>query len=131
MTPRSFGTQLTIISVGVALLLLLMHQWPSIGQYQTFSWICWSFYVVFSAIMFLMAKWSAWDANGKLFISTSIMLMGGKMLFSVLIVILYSKIAQPTSRSFVLPFFLVYVTFTIFETYFMMKLAEEKRPSNA
>ena len=131
MTPRRFATQLSTISAVVALLLLLLHQWPSVGRYQTFSWICLSFYVLFSGVMYGMGKWAAWDANGKLFVSTSIMLMGGKMLFSILLVILYSKIAQPTSRNFVWPFFLVYVSFTIFETYFMMKLAEEKQPSNA
>ncbi len=131
MTLRSFVSQLAALAVGVALLLILLHQLPQLGNNQSFSWISLSAFVVLSILMFVLGKWSAGDRNKSLFISMSILLGGSKMLLSVLLVIVYSKLMQPTSRAFVIPFFLVYLSFTIFETYFMMKLAQEKNSGNA
>ena len=130
MTIRSFVLQLAGLAALVALLLLFLHQFPAIGEYQSFSWISWLCFIGISFLMFFLGKWSAMHRDRNLFVSISILLGGGKMLLAVLLVIVYSKLMQPTSRAFVIPFFLVYLCFTIFETYFMMKLAREKRSAD-
>ncbi len=129
MTFPSFAKQLVALTTLVAVLLLILHQWPIFGTYQSFSWISLLGFFLLIIAMYIMGKCSAADPNKSLFVSISILLGGGKMLLSVLLVIVYSKWVQPSSRGFVVPFFLVYLSFTIFETYFMMKLAQEKGPS--
>lgn len=50
-----------------------------------------------------------------------------KMLFAVAGLVIYKKIWHPETKYFLLPFFFVYLVFTIFETFFMVKLANSKR----
>lgn len=47
---------------------------------------------------------------------------GFKMMFSVALVFIYQAVAEPTSRWFVIPFLIIYILYTIFETYFLMRL---------
>jgi len=49
-----------------------------------------------------------------------------KFLISSILVALYYKFSAPTDGIFILPFLVVYVTYTIFETYFMSIQATEK-----
>jgi len=50
----------------------------------------------------------------------------GKMLISVLVIFAYIQLAQPAGKLFILPFFGIYLAFTAYETYFMMKLGKTK-----
>lgn len=128
MTFRRFASQLTAVSVGIWVLLLIVHQIPGLGEEQNFSWLTWMAFILISIIMFLLGKWATSDRNQQLFTSISIFLGGSKMLFSVVWVIAFSIFNAPEGRGFVVPFFLIYLCFTIFETYFMMKLSYEKKP---
>lgn len=126
MTYRSFSYQLAVVAVGVWLMLVILHQIPGLGEEQNFSWLTWGAFILLSMGMFLLGKWAALDRDQKLFISMSILLGGTKMLFSVVWVIAYTTLFAPEGRGFVIPFFLIYLCFTIFETYFLMKLSYEK-----
>lgn len=53
----------------------------------------------------------------------------GKIFFSLFLVIIYNHIAQPSSKVFIIPFFIVYLIFTIFETYLMMQLGQNSKPA--
>ena len=46
----------------------------------------------------------------------------GKMFLAILVILGYSLLAQPPDKLFIIPFFAIYLIYTIFETYFMMKL---------
>jgi hypothetical protein len=48
------------------------------------------------------------------------------MLVAVICMVIYRKVFSAQGKDFLLPFFIVYFAFTIFETYFMIKLAKEK-----
>lgn len=131
MSYRNFSYQLTGVALAVWVLLLITHQIPGLGEEQDFSWMTWGAFILISILMFMLGKWAALDRNQKLFISMSIFLGGSKMLFSVVWVIVYTTLYIPKGRGFVIPFFLIYLCFTIFETYFMMKLSYEKKPQPA
>lgn len=49
-----------------------------------------------------------------------------KFLLSVLVIGLYYQMKEPDDGIFVVPFIVVYVAFTIFETYFMNEQARSK-----
>ena len=131
MTYRSFFYQVAGAAIGAWVLLLVTHQIPGLGAAQDFSWITWGAFILFSIFMFILGKWAALDRNQKLFISMSVFLGGSKMLFSVAWVVTYMTLYQPEGQGFVIPFFLVYLCFTVYETYFMMKLSYEKNPQLA
>ena len=62
--------------------------------------------------------------NKNTFIGLMYAYMGGKMFLSVVLIMLYYFYVEPETKLFILPFFVVYLIFTIFESYFLMKLNE-------
>lgn len=53
-----------------------------------------------------------------------------KMMLSIILVYAYFKLGNPPSRTFLYPFFVSYLCFTVFETLFLVKLAQRtaKKP---
>jgi hypothetical protein len=49
-----------------------------------------------------------------------------KMVFSIVLLLVYKEVKQPLDGKFILPFLTIYLIFTIFETWFMVRLADEK-----
>lgn len=126
MTFRNFTIQLAGLSILVWGLLVVIHQIPGLGEEQNFSWWTWGTFIVLSIFMFVLAKWAANDENKQLYVGMSIFLGATKMLIAVLLVVIYSKVMEPKGQGFVIPFFLIYLCYTIFETHFLMKLSYEK-----
>ncbi len=127
MPPASFFSSLTIISAITALGLFGLNQIQAIAPYSTFSWLCLGSFIALSLLMYV-AGYITVNSNNK-HIFTSIILAStlGKMMLSVILVALYYKFATPSSKAFVIPFFIVYLIFTSFETWFMMKLGKQQK----
>lgn len=126
MTQRQFFTQLSLLSAFVAGLFLALHQFTHLATYQDFSWLCMAVFIVFSIIVFLVGKKQAQDKNPNVFTRLMLSVTFGKMFLAVILVFTYHKTAHPQERSFLLPFFLVYLFYTIYEVYFMTKLGKEQ-----
>ena len=47
-----------------------------------------------------------------------------KMMLSIILVYAYFKMGNPPSRTFLYPFFVSYLCFTVYETLFLVKLAQ-------
>ena len=127
MTFSSFALQLALLSVAVWIALVIVHQIPGLGDEPNFSWLSWGAFILISMGMFVLGKRAAYDENKGLFVSMAIFLGAGKMLLSVILFVAYTLLVNPIGKGFAIPFFLIYLSFTIFETYFMMKLSYEKR----
>ena len=126
MNQRSFFFQLGSLSVGVAAILFLLHLIPLFQTDQTLSWASWLFFILFTIIVYFVAFRAALSENLHTFSSVIVGVVIGKMILSVLVVLVYVKLSQPESRFFLIPFFVVYFAFTIFEVYFMSKLGKMK-----
>lgn len=126
MPYRTFLWQLTLITAATALLLSAMHRLPEFYENRLLSWLSLAFFLVLSFLMFALGRRTAAAANKSAFIGTVMAFVFGKMLLSILLIALYSQEFRPESRYFVVPFFLVYLVYTIFETYFLMKLGRQK-----
>ena len=130
MNQRSFFTQLTVLSVFVGLLLLALNTIPAIHPYQGLSWLSSSFFILLSIIMYLAGQKAAQSQNKNNFSRVVFGFIGVKMMLSVVLVFIYSETVRPTSGHFLVPFFVTYLVYTIFETHFMMKIGQVKTPAD-
>ena len=79
--------------------------------------------------MFFVGSMTAKSTNKNLFTTIVLGFTFGKIFLSLFVVLGYYQIAQPTSKIFLLPFFIVYLIFTIFETYLMMQIGKNTKPA--
>ena len=123
MTNQQFLFQLLIIT-GLSALGLwgLMEGVSDLRPYQALGWISLGGFTLLSGLMFWAGRSAALSKNKNDFTSAVLGFTMGKMFLAVIIIYAYLKLAQPTDKLFVIPFFGVYLVYTIFESYFMMKL---------
>lgn len=126
MNVRQFVSQLTIVTIIVSVVLWLLSTFPIFDTHQRLSWMSLILFVIISIIMFFSGRWGVAHANKGMFISLMYAYMGLKMLLSIIMIMLYYFYVEPESNLFILPFFTVYFIYTIFESYFLMKLNEKK-----
>lgn len=125
MNEKQFFTQLlgvTFLAASLNLGLLWTNE--IFKKYEDLAWFSLGFFYIFNILMYILAKNLVKSSNKFAFshlIMSSMML---KMMLSVVIVMMYRKMMQPDSHLFILPFFLIYFISTIFETYFMVKIAK-------
>ena len=73
--------------------------------------------------MYFIGHHSANSSNKNSFLQIVMATTFFKMILCAGLIVVYHKIVQPESKMYVVPFLLIYIIFTIFETYFMMKLS--------
>lgn len=127
MPKRSFYNQLVGLSLGIAVLLLVLGFIPLFQIDISVSWISLLFFILFTVVVFYVAENAALSSNPHTFTSVIMGVVIGKMFFSIIIILVYIKLMNPESRYFLLPFFIIYFSFTIFELHFMTKLGKIKR----
>ena len=126
MNHRSFFLQLGAVSLGSFLLLFLMNQHPEFQPFQLFSYSSCIGFMLFSALMYFLAYRAALSADKNLFLQQVLGTAFLKMAACIFVIIGYLKLANPSSKMYAIPFLIIYLIFTIFETYFMMKLSKLK-----
>ncbi|MFM8362371.1 MAG: hypothetical protein ACKOA4_06695, partial [Haliscomenobacter sp.] len=82
------------------------------------------FFTGFSLLMYASARRVAKSEKKERYISLILAFSGLKMLCSFLLIAVYAKTAEPDSRLFALPFFGIYLVFTIFESAFMIRIGK-------
>lgn len=126
MSRRPFFTQLSLLTLFVALILLGLQSWTILQQELLFSWIILIFFFVFSIGMYFLAHRAAHSSSKYAFLNMVLGMTFVKMLLCVVIALIY-KFTMPASSKLFLAIFLgIYVVYTIFETYWMMKLSKIK-----
>lgn len=83
-------------------------------------------FVVLSFVSFVIMRKAARNPKKQLFISMAMVNMLIKMVVTVAVLMIYKTIYMPPTTHFLLPFLIVYLAFTIFETWFMVHLSYEK-----
>ena len=127
MTLRPFITLLAASTAIVVLLNLILRQFMgTFVQYSSVTWWSLGLFIPLSMGMYFVGQKASTSENKLLFHNLIIISIFAKMFLSVFALLIYKKIFHPETKNFTLPFFLVYFIFTIFETYFMVKLAQTK-----
>lgn len=84
-------------------------------------------FTIMSIILYFFLSKSVKSPNKQLFISITLMNMLIKMICSIGLLLIYKATYHPVNGKFIIPFLFVYLYFTIFETYFMVTLADQKQ----
>lgn len=122
MSQPTFYLQLllvTAISVGGA---YLVHQLPLFADDALLTWIAIGIFVLLSVAMYYQGYKAALSENKHDFTNTFLGFLVGKLFLCGGVIIGYFYLAEPSSKLFVLPFFGVYIVYTVFEVLFMSRL---------
>ena len=106
--------------------LIGVHQYLGEGKYIDLSVIGTVVFFVMSLLLFFFLNISLKSTNKQLFLSITLANMLVKMVTTIAILLIYRKFSAPPDNKFVFPFLIIYISFTIFETWFMVKLAHRK-----
>lgn len=118
--------QLGLLSLAAVLLVFFLNRLPRLQPYSLLSWASLGAFIALSAAMFSAGRRAARSDNKNDFTNAVLGFTMGKMFLAILLLFGYSRLAQPPDKLFIIPFFSVYLIYTIFETYFMMKLGRMK-----
>jgi hypothetical protein len=129
MSLGSFYTETLLLATFCALVLWLGNLIPVFREHQLLAWGALALFTLLSWLMYLLGSISVKSSDKNAFIQLVLISVFLKMMLSFAVVVVYANKIQPDSKYFVLPFFFVYLAFTIFETVFLMRIA--KRPPSA
>ena len=126
MENKQFYVRLALLSVIVAGLLLAQRWVPDLYEHQLINWVFLLFFIVFTILTYFAAQRAAKSPNLNTYTSVILGAIFGKLFFTIIILITYNELMAPSSNLFILPFFLIYFLFTIFELQFLIKLGKLK-----
>lgn len=126
MNHREFFIQLTLLTVFAAIGLWFFHEIPWLRAHINFSLACLVIFTIMTILMFFAARQAAMSSNKNDFTTVALGFSGGKIFLSALLILVYIKLGKPDTRFFVLPFLGIYVVYTVFEVYFMMRLGQQR-----
>lgn len=105
------------------MLMVLDHFFPESMAMSGFMILSLVVFTVINIIAYYLGIRAALSSNKSRFIQLIMVLIVVKMFIAVAMVVGYVKMGQPASKLFVLPFLILYVIFTIFEVWILLKIA--------
>lgn len=103
-----------------------MMQIGTLLPYFDFSILSIVFFVFLCLAFYFMGQIVSQSKNLYLFNGLVAFIVISKMTFCTLFIIVYFKKMHPGDKFFVVPFFIYYIIYTIFELQFMSKFARKK-----
>ena len=122
MNQSRFLLYLGAVSACTAIGLFLLNRLPGFQVHAFFAWGTFAFFTLFTLLAFWYGRMASRSANKHQFTNAFMGLTMAKMLFSLMIIVGYFFLAKPTDKLFIVPFFGIYLIYTVFETALLMKL---------
>ncbi len=122
MDQGRFFSLLLVTTATTALVVFGLHQIPRLQPYWLLSLLSTVGFCLLSVFMYYAGRNAARSSNKNDFTNIIMGFTMGKMVLSFVLIFAYLKLVEPADKIFVLPFFSIYLIYTVFETYFMMKL---------
>ncbi len=125
MNNRIFYTQLAILIlfsiswIGVAALIPILSPYTYIGATYFL------FFALFVWIAFFLGKKSLVSNNKNSFTSLVMVLIFAKLVFSLIIIVAYDKIAMPQNSYHVIHFLIFYLLYSFFEFRVLYQLSNQ------
>lgn len=114
-----------LFSIGVGAIVALFHFTGLLGGHSQFTWSSFLFFALLTPFI----TWMGLRSNKtKTEMGSANMMLGATMLqfvLSIAFVLIYTLIVRPTSLWFVLPFFALYIAYTVLSTYLLMQMKWE------
>lgn len=126
MTAPAFYRYLALVTAGVTLSLIGLHfLLPEARQHWSLSVVSVLLFMAVCLMMFYAADNAVKSSNKSAFINLVSGSMFGKMVLTMIVLLIYKRVAQPDNQWFVGIFLWSYAVFTIFEVWFMTKIAKK------
>jgi len=125
MSQKEFWIGLGITTLVASLCALSLHTITSLTVHWPFSATTIGLFFGLSVLIYYGGLKSAQAKNKNMFTNVVMGITMFKMLLAGGLVLTYALLAEPTNKLFVIPFFLIYLLYTAFEVYVMIKLARE------
>lgn len=106
-------------------MVLLLNFYAAFQAHQALSWISILCFTLISVAAYFLGLKTAHSPNRHDFSNVFLIITTFKLLFCSLVVWLYKVLAAPEGRLFVLPFLLIYLIFTIFESHWLVRLGKD------
>ncbi len=126
MNRRKFSFQLVLLTIILTGAVLMLQYFPVFRPSTGFSLVSIGFFFLLSLVMFLVAAQAAVSKDNNAFTRLIILFTMGKLFLTIILVVVYKEVLNPESNYFIIPFFGIYITYTVFETIFMTKLGKVK-----
>lgn len=120
-----FGKLLAVIIIS-SCIMTFVHTFPVFYHYKNLSFYSIAMFAVMSVFLYFFLYKSLYVKDRQIFISVTLLNMFVRMAGSVVILLVYKNKIDPPNNKFIISFLIIYVIFTIFETYFMVGLADKK-----
>ena len=122
MTAKVFYLQLAIVTLLATAVAFGINTFPQFAEVRPIAWISLGIFVLLSMVIFYAGRKAAFSENKNDFTNVFLGITIGKIFIAIIFILGYNQLMEPDSRFFIIPFFLMYLIYTIFETYIMMKL---------
>ncbi len=117
---RSHFIKLLLLTIVITVaLFFLANLVIPIFDYLDFLGMAIVFFVIISVIIYWLGERAVTNNKGNFFIYVIMINVFVKLIASFVFVMVYAKIKNPTDKFFIVTFLLTYLTFTVFETYFL------------
>jgi len=126
MTRRKFYFQLAGIVAALLTLIAAANIFPVFQPHLVFSLISMGIFTLVAIFLFNIGAKTALSKDKNAFTRVIMSSTFIKMFLALIIVVVYHYYEKPEGAFFVIPFFVIYFTFTIFETRFLSKLGKIK-----
>lgn len=123
MQAHSFFILLAGVTLLAVLALFGLHSFERLQPHTPLSWISLGLFVLLTVAMYYAGSRALRSKNKNDFTNVVMGFTMGKMFLAIAIVFGYLKLVEPTDKLFILPFFTVYLIYTVVEVYLMMKLS--------
>lgn len=117
---------LLITNIILLSILYFLHSFERFSSYYDLSIISVFVFIIMSFGLFYVSKISINSTNKHLFISITLVNLFVKFMATGIILAGYYKYLQPKDTNFVLPYLIIYIAFTIFETVLILKVSDGK-----
>jgi len=126
MDKRTFYSQFTILNIlsfiGIAASLYV----PSFAEHYALAWAYFLFFAIFVWLTYVLAVRAAASENKYDFTRLSIALIFFKILFCIIIAVIYDKSVVPTNNYHIIYFLVLYLVYSIFEFRVLFKMSYQK-----
>lgn len=125
MKPTDFFFQLFILTAILAILLFTgLHQLAMFESDQYLSTIGLAMFSIYTIGLYFLSTLSVRSPNKGLFTAVHIGTIFFKMVLTIAIAMMYKRKYIPESKYYIIPFILIYIAYTSYETYMMMKVSK-------
>ncbi|MBK8505642.1 MAG: hypothetical protein IPL46_27665 [Saprospiraceae bacterium] len=121
MRSSAFFKWLTFLSVLLTVVILSISTFEIFAGIKPISFGSLFFFITLSIVVFYLGNAAASHKNKNRLTQLIMILVFFKLFSCLLIIVIYDRLFHPSSDFYVLPFFLIYIVFTVFEVMMLSK----------